>query len=158
MRLPWDILYLRDGKGTMRKVHPSVPFLKVTVSYGEKHVKVKAIVDSGASCLLMSKAIADELGVDLGPVEPKASGGVSGGFLMFPFEGIKLTVLGMGEELDVEAAFTKDQDKNGLYHPLYPLLGINALFTNYIVTIDAFNRTIDLDPLPTDQSFLLKNL
>jgi len=77
---------------------------------------------------------------------------------MFPFEGIKLTVLGMGEELDVEAAFTKDQDKNGLYHPLYPLLGINALFTNYIVTIDAFNRTIDLDPLPTDQSFLLKNL
>jgi len=147
MRLAWEKIYVKNAAGSVRGSPVKMPAVKIKISYGDtKTPAVHALVDSGAQSLLMSKDFAEFFGLDLGSLEELDSAGAAGSFKRYRVEGIRVTIMGIGEEYEVEAAFTDAVDENGDYHPVIPLLGLNAVFHKYLVTIDAVAETIDFEP------------
>ena len=147
MRIAWEKIYVKNAAGSIRGSPVKIPAVKIKISYGEKKTPaVHALVDSGAQSLLMSKEFADFFGVDLSSLEGLDSAGATGCFKRYRVEGVRVTIMGIGEEYEVEAAFTDAVDENGDYHPVIPLLGLNAVFHKYLVTIDAVAKTIDFVP------------
>jgi hypothetical protein len=147
MEFDWLDLYDEDEKGTWRKVSPDVPFLRIKLTYGERHATHAGLIDTGSSNLLISKPVAEDLGIDLTIGEGINSGGASGAFTTYPVGGVKLTVLGIGDELEVDTSWTDQYDpKTDTYFPKFPLVGIKSIFRYYRILVDSRNRKISFEP------------
>jgi hypothetical protein len=121
MRLPWEKIYTEDAAGNVRESAVKMPAVKIKISYkGKKTPAVPALVDSGAQCLLMSKDFVKFFRINLSNLKKVDSAGAAGHFYRYPVEGVSVTIMGIGEEFEVEAAFTDCEDENGCYFPVMP--------------------------------------
>ncbi len=137
MKFPWEDLYLRDhSTGQVIKHLPSIPFIKVEITCNGVTTKTEAIIDSGASILLMSNEHATRFGVDISNLSPVEAKGANNTFYQYPYNNVTLKIKGV--------TFTCECSFTDTINPQFPLLGINSIFNKFKVTIDSRKRLIIL--------------
>jgi len=113
-----------------------LPILPVRLFNGDKHQDVRCLLDSGADHCMFHSSVADVLGIDLTRGRQKTYYGIARQAAIGFLHPIKLQVTGFNEAIDIEVAFTEDND--------IPLIGQAGFFDFYQVTFERYRGRFEV--------------
>lgn len=116
-----------------------MPLLEVRLSWGDSHIDLDCLVDSGAVDSMFHTDVADELGIDLRGLETREYYGIDGEVMPGRIATIQLQVKGLPDQISIEVAFV---DGNEI-----PLLGQSGFFDNYEIRFQRFKGRFEILPV-----------
>jgi len=128
--------YMKTPDNTEPSGYISLPLLDVRLFNGDKQKGVRCLLDSGADHSMFHSSVADALGIDLTSGRPRTYYGIARQAAIGFLHPIKLQVTGFNETIDIEAAFTEDND--------IPLIGQVGFFDFYQVTFERYRGRFEL--------------
>lgn len=128
-----------------------MPILKVKLSHNGKHIKVSALVDSGASSSLFHSSMAEALGLDLNSGIKQEFFGISGHSVEAYFHLVKFQIIGSSEEQEIALGFTNSDGVGAL-------LGQSDFFQRHQVKLDRYKEQMEIKPVSNGSKNLLSIL
>jgi predicted aspartyl protease len=126
---------LSDSSDPLKKPW-KVPLLPVRLHYGDQHIDVLSLIDTGAADCLFDYEVGEALGIDLGGGVEKEYYGIAGQSVKGYIHEIQLQIHGFNERINVEAGFIE-------VLPI-SLLGQAGFFDNYQVTFMRFRGRFEV--------------
>lgn len=138
--------HYRDRTGNATS-YEKMPLLEVRLSYGDNHVDLDCLVDSGAIDSMFHTDIADELGINLTECETKEYFGIDGNIMTGQIAPVQLQVNGLADPVEIEVAFVKGNE--------IPLLGQSGFFDNYEIRFRRSKERFEILPESESNKYLM---
>jgi hypothetical protein len=128
--------YKKTPDNTYPSGFMSLPIIPVRLFNGNKSKDVRCLLDSGSDHSMFHTSIADVLGIDWARGEPRTYYGIAEQATIGFLHPIQLQVEGFNEVIDIDAAFTEDNDIS--------LIGQVGFFDYYQVIFERYRGRFEV--------------